>query len=466
MNHRTPIALIFVLMAFASLAASPARADDDTVQTVITLLSDKDKEVRAIGLEQVRDEAKGAEATRRFAALLPKLAPEAQIGLLGALAGRGDAAAKPAVLDLLKSSKGDVRAAAIRAMGPLGDKTDVPPLVALLDDATNQRDAVAALTLLVREGINAALGEQLKSASATAGVEIVKLLVARHAVDSVPALLAASNSKDAKIRAAALDALGQLGGPELITKLAIEIIHAKDEKSREEAETSLALIARRDPKNPDPALPLLKVMDGLRGSDEIDALLSAVGRIGGPSAKERVERALRAYEFHSNKAGLIALCNWPDGTVAPKLAEYAASSADPKNVMADEHNRIIDALIRVAPLPDGRPDAERLAMTKKAMELCSNDSQRTTVIKRARAIRSLDTLRFVAPYMDQPQFAQIACETVVELAHHKELRQPNKTEFGKALDKVILLSKDPEVILRAKHYLKDETWVEKQLKGK
>ena len=45
--------------------------------------------------------------------------------------------------------------------------------------------------------------------------------------------------------------------------------------------------------------------------------------------------------------------------------------------------------------------------------------------------------------MDQPQFTQIACETVVELAHHKDLRQPNKAEFDKALDKVIALSKDP-----------------------
>ena len=67
--------------------------------------------------------------------------------------------------------------------------------------------------------------------------------------------------------------------------------------------------------------------------------------------------------------------------------------------------------------------------------------------------------------MDQPEFAQVACQTVVELAHHKDLRQPNKAEFNKALDKVLALSKDPEVILRANHYLKDETWVEKQAKG-
>ncbi len=127
---------------------------------------------------------------------------------------------------------------------------------------------------------------------------------------------------------------------------------------------------------------------------------------------------------------------------------------------------LVNSLIRIAPLPDGRPDAERLAMLKKALELADTDEQRTAVIKRARAIRSLETLRFVEPYLNQPKFAQVACETVVELAHHKELRQPNKVEFNKALDKVVLLSKDPEVILRAKHYLNDETWVEKQIKGK
>ncbi len=333
----------------------------------------------------------------------------------------------------------------------------------MLANEKDQKDVVSALTLLHGDGVNAALCEQLKAAVPGVRVAVLKLLVARHAVDSIAALLTASKDKDAKVRAAALEALGQLAGPELISKLAREILDAKDAQSREEAEISLALIARRDPKNTDPALPLLRIMEGMRGN-EIDALLPAVGRIGGPSAKERVEMALRAYEFHSNDAGVKALCNWPDGTVAPMLLDYA--SANPNSVFAPEHKLIVDSLIRIAPLPDGRSDAERLAMLKKAMELCSTDAQRTTVIKRARAIRSLDTFRFVAPYMDQPQFAQVACETVVELAHHKELRQPNKAEFAKALDKVILLSKDPEVILRAKHYLKDETWVEKQIKGK
>ena len=82
------------------------------------LLSDKDKEVRALGLEQVRDEVKGAEATRRFAALLPRLSPEARAALLGALGERGDAAARPAVLDQIECAEPEVRSAAIRAVGP------------------------------------------------------------------------------------------------------------------------------------------------------------------------------------------------------------------------------------------------------------------------------------------------------------------------------------------------------------
>jgi HEAT repeat protein len=415
-----------------SFLATVARADDDVVQTVINLVSDKDKDVRAIGLEQVRDEAKGAEATRRFAA-------------------------KPAVLEMLKASQGEVRTAAIRALGPLGDKSDVPQLVALLDDAKSQKDAVAALTLLHGEGVNAALCGQLKTGPSPARGAVVKLLVARHSTDSLPDLLTASKDKDATVRAAALEALGQLGGPELIAKLAREILDAKDKASREEAEMSLALIARRDPKNPDPVAPLLKVMDGM-GESEKSSLLPTLGRIGGPSARKVVDANLADGDSGRRLVAILALRNWPDGSVAQKLAELVQTG---DNLYSGSEpglrQLLVDALIRVAPLPDGRPDAERLAMLKKAMELASNDAQRNAVIKRARAIRTLDTLHFVAPYMDEPLFAEIACESVVELAHHKELRQPNKADFNKALDKVILLSKDPEVIRRAKHYLKDET---------
>ena len=63
------------------------------------------------------------------------------------------------------------------------------------------------------------------------------------------------------------------------------------------------------------------------------------------------------------------------------------------------------------------------------------------------------------PYLDQPPFAQQACESIVEMAHHREFREPNKAEFDRLLDRVIEISKDAVVVERANRYKKGQTWV-------
>jgi hypothetical protein len=116
------------------------------------------------------------------------------------------------------------------------------------------------------------------------------------------------------------------------------------------------------------------------------------------------------------------------------------------------------ALIRIAPLPDGRTDAEKLDLLKKAMALCAHDTERNLALRRAAAIRTIETLRFLLPYLDQPAFAQQACLSLVELAHDRTLREPNKEEFDRTLDRVIAISEDEIVVERANRYKRGETW--------
>ena len=117
------------------------------------------------------------------------------------------------------------------------------------------------------------------------------------------------------------------------------------------------------------------------------------------------------------------------------------------------------ALIRVAPLKDDRSDADRLQVLRKAMIMATRDDEKKLALDRARGVRTVDSLRFILPYTDQPKFAEQACLSVVELAHHRGLRVPNQKEFDKALDKVIATSKDAVVVDRAQRYKKDQTWV-------
>src|SRR5262245_43277097 len=99
-------ALIFLLLAVALGSSMIGKAQaDDVVDLVVGLLQDKDKDIRSLGLEQVRNEAKGEAATKQFAAQLGKLPAEGQIGLLSALADRGDVAARPGVRDLFAATK-------------------------------------------------------------------------------------------------------------------------------------------------------------------------------------------------------------------------------------------------------------------------------------------------------------------------------------------------------------------------
>ena len=93
------------------------------------------------------------------------------------------------------------------------------------------------------------------------------------------------------------------------------------------------------------------------------------------------------------------------------------------------------------------------------MMMCERDNERLLVLERARAVRIPETLRYVLRFMDEPDFTEAVCETIVELAHHRDLREANKEEFHAALDTVIAISKDPTNIDRAQRYKENKSWV-------
>jgi len=437
-----------------------ARADDDAggalVDLVIELLGDRDPDVRALGLDQVRTAAPGAATTLRFAEQLPKLPADAQVALLGALADRGDAAARPAVLaELADSKEAEVRLAAIAALGFLGDASDAPQLLELLSAAAPAEQAAARTSLerLPGESVSAEIAQALTQASPAPRVSMIEILVARRAFDVAPDLLPAATDADPAVRAAAMTALGELAGPDQVAGMAQGVLQAEPGAERAAAEKCVMFVCRRIADAERRADPLLAAMDALPTEDRL-ALLSTLGRVGGGKALGILEAALADADAGVHEMGLRGLCNWPDASIAARLGELAKGDEHP------EHRTLaLRALIRVAPLPDDRTDLQRLESLQAALALCSRDEERNLALGRARAIRTVETLRFLLPYLHQPALAQQACESVVELAHHRGLREPHKAEFHAALDEVIATSQDAVAIDRAQRYQRGETWV-------
>ena len=448
-----------LVLAVVTLAVSPTSAQDEDqqlVDLVVNLLNEKDKDLRALGLEQVRTEAKGAAATKRFAAELPKLPADAQAGLLRALADRGDAAARPAVLDMLKTSREEpVRVAAISAVGALGEQAELKLLVQILVNGPKAEQSAARASLVRLRGttVSAGIAAEIKQAPPATAVALIEILATRRALDTIPTLLAAAAGDETAVRRAAMNALGQMAGADHIPGMVQGVLKAARGAERDAAERAIASVSARIGDPSKRADPLLKVWLRLDKTNQ-NAVLSALGRVGGPQVLVVVEAAIADADAARHAAGIRALCNWPDASVAPQLIKLSQS---------DEHTEhramSLAALIRVAPLPDGRPDGAKLELVKKVMTMCDDDEQRNLLLKRASAVRTVDTLRFVLPYVDQPRHSEAACESIVELAHHRGLRESNKLEFHKALDKVLAITKDAVVIDRAKRYKADQTWV-------
>lgn len=448
-----PLCIVLLAATFSSVCLSAEEPANEAVQAIVELLGDKDKDVRALGMQQVREEVKGEKATKEFAAILPKLAPDVQAELLEALATRGDHAARPVVLACLKGSNPAVREAAILALGRLGEETDVPLLTQLLA-ASDKKDRAAAQKSLVQlcgATINRAVAAQLKSAKPETRLVLFTILQSRRAADTTGDILVYVRDDDPRVRSAAMAILGQLAGPEHVGGMAQGIPKAKPGPERQAAEKAVMFVCSRE-KNPDlRAVPLLAVWKDF-SEDEKTVLLPALGRIGGAKALEIVDAAIADSAAPRCEAGIQALCNWPDASVAPKLVEFIKNAKDP-----NQRHLAQQALARVAALPDQRSAAERLEMLKTAMTLATTNEERNYVLMRVKAVRTIEALRFVMPYVDQPEFAQTACLTVVELAHHRALRQPNKAEFDRALDKVLQISKNADVIDRAQRYKKGQT---------
>lgn len=449
-------AFVFIGVIQTSATFAQEEANDELVQLVVGLLHESDKDLRAVAFEQVRTEAKGAAATRLFAAELAKMTPEGQVGLLAALAARGDAAARPQVLETLSATADDnVKAAAIQSLGALGEATDVKLLAKLLSDGTKPiADAArASLVQVPGEGVSKAIVHAMLSSGPQVRASLIEVLAERRALDSIPDLLAFAVCREKMTRSAAMKALGQVAGPEHIVKMLPGVILAEAGAEREAAEKAVMFVCQRIENPEDRAEPILAAMEDMNETDR-RTILSALGRVGGSGALKIIEQAIADQNADAHAAGMRALCNWPDASIAAQLIQLTKDDAH-----GEHRTAALRALIRVSPLADDRTDEERLELLRQAMQLATRDDERLLALQRARAVRTVETLRFALQHLEQPAFAQMACETIVELAHHRALRDAHKPEFHAALDRVIATSKDAVVVDRAQRYKKGQTWV-------
>lgn len=380
----------------------------------------------------------GGSVAKRLVAEVPKLPAATQVRVLAILGSRGDKGAMPLLKEKAKDNKDEVRVAAIKSLGKVGDASVVPLLLsAAATTSTEERDAGRAGLALVSTGkVNEAL---IASLAKDAGkdrqtrkmqAEAARALLARRAIEAVPALMKAAGRKDAALQMEAWKALGAMAEPGQLDKLASLLPAIASDDARGEAEKAMTDTVKRIREAEKRTARVLDLVKKTEQAEAQGSLLRVIGYLGTDEALAKL-REVRgsSQEGPVLDATVRGLVEWANSKAVPDALDIARNS---KN----EVHRVlaVRGLARMLGLPSDRPTSDTIALCREAMELAKSVEDKKTVIGSLAEVKLPEVLDLVVPFLDKPELAGEAAAAVLNLAPQAG---PFQTEKARAaLDKV------------------------------
>ena len=433
---------VHVAPAPRGLHAAEEDPNDALMEMITELVNDADRDMRALGLQQVREEVPGQAATKKFTELLPTLAPDAQAGLLEALGDRGDAVALPAVLQSLASDQPVVRAAALRALGAVGGKDEVSVLADKAATGSDQEKAAArqSLARLRGENINEAIESLATDGSVDVRVTLLGVLASRDAKQSLPTVLAGAEATEAAVRLAALQALRYLADGENVADVVELLKKASDDTQRRTAELALLTICSRARQAC--VEPIVAGMDGADVASRA-VLLNALSRASGARALAAVGASLKDDDETVRDEAVRMLSRWPDTQALPYLRELAESDNLRHQVLA------IRGLVRLAGPQEDKP--ADLSLLADVMRLAQRPEEKRLVLGTLGSLASPESLVQVTAALDDTEVADEASLAAVLIAENMPNGDP--ADVKRALEKVVKVAGSDSIRQRAQKIL-------------
>jgi len=429
----------------AALRGIVAAGGEKTMPLVTEILTGNDAFMQASVLRFLREVA-GPDMTKALADLLTKLPPDAQVLVLDDFALRADPAALSAVKKVAASGKEDVKVAAVRAMGNLGDASCVPMLTEMATGGGSTADAARkALDSLPAKDVNPALATMAKQADPKVRTEVIRSLGARGAKSAIPTLLETARHADKDVRQSSLKAVAQLGGCEAVPSLVELVVNPAEEGDRALAQQALATVVGRCPDKDTCAAAMLKPLDGA-GDDAKAALLQTLPRAGTDQALAAMRKYMTSSDETVRDKAVRGLADWPDPAAAPDLLKIATSAKD-----TTHHVLALRGYIRLAGSDDLKADA-RLQMYDNAMGIAKRTDEKRQVLSGLGDVKAVGALERVMPALDDKGLQNEACAAAVNIA--KNLGKHGKETVRQTMKKVLSITKNKRLRRDAEELLK------------
>ncbi|MHB8953659.1 MAG: HEAT repeat domain-containing protein [Pirellulaceae bacterium] len=413
----------------------------DGIPLLVEQLKSDDKSCFAIGLSTAR-ELSGSDVTAALLAEMPNLAPERQALVMVALSDRGDASALPAVLQAAKSGPVAVRIAALRVLPRLGDVSCVPTLldVAAEDDAELVQAAKESLQGLSGDDIDAELTARLDRADTPAREALIAVVGDRRIGAAVPALLKAAEDSDAKIRSAALTALGSTVEAGDLSILVVRVVKPLQPEDADAAKKALLTACVRMPDREACAEHLVNAMAHAPLAAKC-TFAEILGAMGGPRALGALAEAAKTGSPELKDTASQRLGAWMTVDAGPVLLDVA------RNVTEDKYKiRALRGYIRIA--RQFAVGDQRVEMCRPALELCQRPDEKKLVLEVLQQNPSAQGLALAASLLKDAAVKSEASQVAVAIA--EKVVQADPAAVADAMKHVIAAGGNLDAVSKAK----------------
>ena len=453
------LSFLAVLALFScAICFAESEESDDAITLVVDILKSGEQEMQAAAIAMVRD-MPGKEMTEALAKELPNLSATSQVQLLSALGDRGDATALPAVVTAVKAKDESVRIAALKAVGQLGDASNVS-LLAQTAAATRGAEQKAARESLYRlrgpkieqaitvgmQTVDGTILMSIPKAEPKTKVELIKSAGERNISAGVSVLLKTAKDSNRKVRVESFKVLKIVAGPEHLPALVELLLNLRSSSDRNEARKMVAAVAHKIEDKNRQAEAVLAVLPSVKDVKKQCSLLSVLGKIGDSSALPRLRKALNSDDIESRGAAIRALAEWPTSEPAAEMLKAAQNSEN-------RAHRILAlrGSIRLLGLDSKRAPEETIEMYKKAMTLAPDANEKKRVLSGLVKVKSPGALQIAADYLQDKTLFREAEFAVVKIAEGIHENFPQQTRD--VLEKILQTSKNDQLRQKAQEVI-------------
>lgn len=401
---------------------------------------------------QLASRLPGTDLTRTLADLLAKVQPPARIALLQCLAQRGDPAAMAAVAQQTDSPDPAVRLGSLTALGDLGDGS-VALLLARKAATGSPAEKAAARQSLVnlrRGDVTSGILAPFATAAPDVQAELLRALGERGDQSADPKLLELAHSPSDETRAAALQALALLAGPDQIPPLVRLIIDADSDEARAEAVDALGAICQRASGRPG-RLDARPVLDAVRNGPRAArvALLGVCVVLADAPARDALRGAATDPDPAVRDAAIHSICDSRDPELLPDMIHLAATTSDNKyRALA------VRGCVRLAAQdgPGRFLDGQRIETFKSLLAAPLDAASKRQVLSGLGTVADGQALELALPLLNDPAVTPEAAQAVVQIAGPISGAEPETAES--AINKVLAVTEAPDTAAQARAVLK------------